>query len=149
LVCLAMGIVVLACWLFVRPTAVSDAWHRAPPVGLFDPTNAQSVLFSEVKDSYVEHAVELLEDSPIVEITSADASAMTGRDAGALHRPFLVRALAGERKTGRFYADICDGALLIEHCALGWGVGRVQRWPLVVALKEPPREVYVSVKVIK
>ncbi|NOW48158.1 hypothetical protein FHW96_004342 [Novosphingobium sp. SG751A] len=59
-------------------------------------------------------------------------------------RPYLVRAVAKNEKTGRFFVSACKDDLYIEHGSLGHSIPPSIRVPLVVFLSHPPSKVFVG-----
>lgn len=60
------------------------------------------------------------------------------------YRPYLVRAVAKNEGTGRFYASMCEDALYVHHGSLGRSIPPSTRVPIVVFLNQPPIEVFVT-----
>lgn len=59
-------------------------------------------------------------------------------------RPFLVRAVAKNERTGGFFASLCGESLEIIHGSLGYSTPSSIRAPVIVFLRTKPRTIYVS-----
>lgn len=152
---LLLGAVVLVCalllcWRWFRGEKITDTWYNPPPAGFDSHLHESPVEFSCVSDHRAE-AEKRLENNSVASLTEADLS-YYGVDAKHLapgRRPFLVRALMGNKGTGRFVVYLYDESIVIHHGSLGSYWPPLERMPLVVWLAKEPGQVFVSVSVAR
>ena len=152
---LLLGAVVLVCALlfcsrWFRGEKITDTWYNPPPAGFDSHLHESPVEFSCVSDHRAE-AEKRLENNSVASLNEADLS-YYGVDAKNLapgRRPFLVRALTGNKRYGRFYVYHYGGALVIGNLSMGSSMPPVERMPLVVWLAKEPSQVFVSVSVTR
>jgi hypothetical protein len=88
----------------------------------------------------------MLKKTAIVKLTSAQAGELTGKPLSgpAGESPYLVRGLFLNEATGGFSIRYRDGMLSVDHSCLGSRPVPMTRCALVVFLKSPPKQVFVT-----
>lgn len=138
---------------FYRPYgafSTIDEWYDEPPLEIraeFDMMTEAVPHVWEVSKSNFAWAENLLRGEKIVSYPFEDLSTLLGVGgmcAPVNYRVFLVRAVYLSPETGGFSAYFEDGILWVRHECLGNRPEEMKRSALVVALREAPREVYVS-----
>jgi hypothetical protein len=144
LMCGLLALVVAGCAGERKAWVREDSWFRAPGRGNeILRTAATPVDWSDVRAAARGEAAARLEKEAVVELTPEEHARYV---AGPLGDPgmrwFLVRGVYVNWRTGHF-SVLTDGRdLLVLHRSFANRTGEMQRWPLVVALKERPGEVY-------
>ena len=145
LLLLCVGLLV-SCWL---AGGKDDAWYSPSAAGEAGTDVSTDVRFFEVRALQRAEAARLLTDEVIVPLGGDKLGQFGDSPVPEGMRPFLVRALAVNRGTGKFRVYQKGSALVVEHDSLGHGSKPQERSALVVFLKEKPAKVYVEVHVVE
>ncbi len=137
--CLAGCAVQQAAWTH------QDPWYNPPPAGSDVEKRAGTpVVWSDVKAGARLEAAALLDRSPVVQLTPEQVAKFVDQPlAGPGEKLFLVRGVYVNWETGHF-SVLTDGMdVVVDHLSFARNARPMGRWPLVIALPEKPRNVYV------
>ncbi len=121
-----------------------DSWFQGPGRGNdILRTAGKPVAWSDVRAAARGEAAARLEKEAVVELTPEEhAKYVEGPLGDPAMRWFLVRGVYVNWATGHF-SVLTDGRdLLVLHRSFSSKTGEMRRWPLVVAMKERPGEVW-------
>lgn len=149
LLCVLPIIAITGC--FRIETIKKDSWWLSP----LSISKAQGSMWEKIDKSKIiiiptnkiSIAEKLLGNQKSVELTLKNIIQLAGikKSIGGL-KPYLVRALSFNSKTGRFYVRINNNRLHIHHGSLGT-TNIMKRTPIIVFLKAPPEEIYVTCEI--
>lgn len=111
--------------------------------------NCEDSKLVEIKEmlfSRMPFAIDRLKDEKFAEIPTTwyGNLSLSESDIPDGTRPYLVRGVLKLGHGSMFDVRLCDDVLVMKHiCINEIGEGRVYKYPLLVFLKEPPREVRV------
>lgn len=128
-----------------------DEWTQPAPEGSFASEETYSVFFLEIDPEKREEAVQKLSEKECVQLTIEEVRYFSSYNSAQYpnSKPFLVRALAANEGTGKYYVHCENGALRIMHGSLGSSAKFSNRSGLIAWLQEMPSQVYVEIHVAK
>ena len=131
------------------PASVTvNPWYSPAPENalpsLWNQLDASKV--SEVSSGRLATAKRLLSKQPVVTVSLAQATALVGKPVtvAGKERPYLVRAVHGNRATGGFEVFHKNRELWVRHSFLGQYSGPFTQQPLVLILDFQPAKLYVD-----
>ena len=144
-----LSLMIMSGCLDFRSWTNMDSWYKGGPPGL------RRMAWVELPDDAIHivskakerHAEAMLSEAACLEISSEEASTLTGLSLPRLHdsRYCLVRGVYLFSKSGGFaVATDGDEKLWISHGSLGGHPTTMKRQALVVVLKTLPTTVYVT-----
>jgi len=138
-----LGVAVLSC-AGGRAWTKADPWYAPPPDTLPRGQELEASQVFVVPESHKAEATALLQGATVVELDREVAASWVGAVVGGTgdEKPFLVRGVY--LNPSHFSVRQAPGVLHVHASCLGRHAVPMRRQPLVVLLRERPREVYVT-----
>ena len=128
-------------------SSIASTWEKVPPDNLRKASNWENVNYCVV-ETVSKNTLQLLEKKPLEKISLLQANVLCESEKAIEiengFQPYLVRALFINQFTGTYIVKRLDAHLWINHESLSSLSASPRKSVLIVFLKEPPSEVYVT-----